>query len=302
MKPPKHHGPANPKRAAFAAVVSGAAAVAVLLAWVLAPSPIILANFAHFAFDFLGILAAAVAQRIAAGFRPSRTHTFGLARLEVVVGLLMALALLLVSLIAIVEGVHELFHPQIQGLAAITLVGSIGVAANVVIIAALHHHRDQISNRAAVLHSLGDLGAVLVTLGAAGLAAISHSQATLPWATLVVGLLVVVSGISIIRESLNILMEGVPAGVDLAEIEDTLNAVAGVTATHHLHVWRIGANELACSAHLLLATDLTLHDSQAVVQEAKMAILHHFAIEHATFEAECHTCAAPSHGPVSSVG
>ncbi len=99
----------------------------------------------------------------------------------------------------------------------------------------------------------------------------------------------------LLRDATRVLLEGVPKGLDVDAVEQSLQSAEGVEAVHHLHVWSIGSETPALSAHVVLAGELTLHQAQARGDELKHRLADQFGIEHATLELECHQCDDDEH-------
>jgi cobalt-zinc-cadmium efflux system protein len=116
-----------------------------------------------------------------------------------------------------------------------------------------------------------------------------------PVASLVIAALVLVSTWGLLRDTMNVLLEGVPRWLDVDDVESAIGAQPGVETVHHLHVWEVGSDMAALSAHVLLVDTVTLHDAQERGDEIKEMLASRFGIEHATLELECHECAEPAH-------
>ena len=97
------------------------------------------------------------------------------------------------------------------------------------------------------------------------------------------------------RDAGRVLLEAVPADLDVAAVRDTLSSEAGVEAVHHLHLWTTGSAQAALSAHVVLRGPLSLHDAQLRAGDLKRMLATKFGIEHATLEVECHACLDDAH-------
>ena len=101
---------------------------------------------------------------------------------------------------------------------------------------------------------------------------------------------VIVAAWRLLRDATSVLLEAVPAGLDVDAVTDALFEEPGVEAVHHLHVWTTGSEHAALSAHVVLGDTLTLHDAQLRAVELKQMLHERFGIDHATLEVECHAC------------
>jgi cobalt-zinc-cadmium efflux system protein len=136
--------------------------------------------------------------------------------------------------------------------------------------------------------ALGSLGALV-----AGLAVV---VADATWvdsvASLFIAGLITVSAVVLLRDVGRVLLEGAPAGLRVDDVEGALAAAPRVEAVHHVHVWSLGSETPALSAHVVLAGEPSLHEAQARGDELKAMLAERFGIGHATLELECHDCVA----------
>ena len=116
-----------------------------------------------------------------------------------------------------------------------------------------------------------------------------------PAASIVISVLVIVAAWQLLRDAGRVLLEAVPADLDVAAVRDTLSSEAGVEAVHHLHLWTTGSAQAALSAHVVLRGPLSLHDAQLRAGDLKRMLATKFGIEHATLEVECHACLDDAH-------
>ncbi len=111
-----------------------------------------------------------------------------------------------------------------------------------------------------------------------------------PAASIVISLLVIGAAWQLLRDAGRVLLESVPANLDVADVRTALASQPGVEAVHHLHLWTAGSEQAALSAHVVLTGPLSLHDAQLRAGELKQMLAFDFGIEHATLEVECHAC------------
>jgi len=254
----------------------------------------LLADGVHMLSDVAALGIALVAQTLAE--RPaSPRHTYGLQRAEVIGA--QANALLLVgaaSWIAVTAAERIGDAPEIDG-TGVAVIAALGLAVNVGSALALARAAGRSLNlRGAMWHlasdALGSLGAL-----ASGLAAALWDARDVDvYASMLVALLVVVAGLRLLRDATRVLLEAVPAGLDVKEVADAIADMRGVGAIHHVHVWSLGSDTPALSAHLLMDGEPTLHDAQIATDEVKAMLEARFEIAHVTIEVECHDCASPA--------
>ncbi|MBM3663808.1 MAG: cation transporter [Actinobacteria bacterium] len=154
--------------------------------------------------------------------------------------------------------------------------------------------------RAAFWHLAGDaLGSLGVVVAAAAIAWFDLEWAD-PMASILISVLVIVGVLQLLRDTVGVLLESAPADVDTEAVAAALGKVDGVRSAHHLHVWAIDSTTAALTAHLELEPGTDLHTAQEVADGARHLVADRFAIDHATFEPECHECDTPDHLPVGS--
>jgi cobalt-zinc-cadmium efflux system protein len=111
-----------------------------------------------------------------------------------------------------------------------------------------------------------------------------------PVASLIIAALVLVGAWGLLRDATLVLLEAVPTGIDLGAVRAALAGADGVEAVHDLHVWSVGSEQPALSAHVVLTGPLSLHDAQERAGVLKAELAERFGIVHTTLEVECHAC------------
>ena len=243
----------------------------------------LLSDALHNLGDVLGLglawAAAAVARRT-----PTERHTYGWRRATLLSPL--ANALLLVGFAGALggEAVRRFAEPpQVPGL-PVMLVAGLGIVVNLGAAWFMRggHARD-LNRRGAYLHLLAD-AAVSLAAVLAGFGMLAMGWRWLdPLTALLVGAVVAIGALALVRDAFNAAMDAVPTGIRPAEVRDFLMAQPGVTAVHHLHIWSLGAGEVAMTAHLVRPEDAG-HDGfiDAVVH----ALDTRFGINHPTLQVE----------------
>src|SRR5262249_46449212 len=102
--------------------------------------------------------------------------------------------------------------------------------------------------------------------------------------------LIVVVAWRLLRDTTRVLLDAAPPDLDVAMVSEALRAADGVEAVHHVHVWTLGSERPALSAHVVLSGPLSLHDAQERASELKVMLAEGFGIQHTTLEVECHAC------------
>ena len=242
----------------------------------------LLSDAGHNLSDVASLLLAMWAFRLAR-MRPTARYTYGYKKSTVLISLLNSLLLLIAVGVIVAESVGRMRHPApIQG-GAIAWTAGIGVVINGFTAWLFMRDRKRDLNvKGAYLHMAAD---ALVSVGVlvSGLV-IARTGWTIvdPIVGLIVAAVIVVSVWSLTRDSLRLSLDGVPAGIDVADLERRMTAVKGVEAVHHIHVWAISTTENALTAHVVLADPCTM----ARVKPLLKGLLEDAGIAHATLECE----------------
>ncbi|MFB8028579.1 cation diffusion facilitator family transporter [Streptomyces sp. NPDC056465] len=253
----------------------------------LADSLALIADAAHMATDALGLGMALLAIHFAN--RPAGPNrTFGFARAEILAALANCLLLLGVGGYLVYEAVDRFITPaETRGGLAIAF-AAVGLVANVVSLSLLMRgQRDSLNVRGAYLEVVADtLGSVTV-LVAAGIIMATGWQAADPIASLLIGLMIVPRTVRLLRETLDVLLEAAPKGVDMEEVRAHITALPGVLDVHDLHAWTITSGMPVLSAHVVVHQEML--DSighEKLLHDLQGCLGHHFDVEHCTFQLE----------------
>lgn len=287
-----HAHTSNRTRLAIAFGITTVLVVIQLVGAILTGSLALLTDTAHALTDASGLLVALIAATLM--LRPATAvRTWGFARIEVIAALGQAVILLAVGLYTAVEGVRRLFAPPEVPAEELLLFGVLGLVANVAAIAILAGNRaDNFNMRAAFLEVLNDaLGSLGVIVAAIVIATTGFMRAD-AIAGLFIATLILPRALTIMRETLAVLMETAPAGVDLDEVHQHLLALDGVEAVHDLHASTIGTGLPVVTLHLVV--DEASFSSGGVpdlLAQAHSCLREHFPVsfEHATIQIETAT-------------
>jgi cobalt-zinc-cadmium efflux system protein len=290
------HGAGGTKRVLKVSLAVTLAYIVLLLgAGIRAHSLALISEAGHNFSDFMALLLSLVAVYFQS--RPaSTTKTYGYHRAGVLAALVNAVSLVAVSFFIFYEAFHRLQHPEQVRASTMMWVAGVGVIMNAGIAFLLYRAGGDVNIRSALLHEVGDtLSTAAVIVGA--------------WAILVtgnygidsalsfgIGALILWSGFGIVRETLNILLEGTPRGVKLELVETAIRAIDGVNDVHDLHCWSIGSETRALSCHISIA-DIPPSASERILRDVKECLLNEFHINHTTIQFE-HAICEVAHGCV----
>ncbi|MFZ0771401.1 MAG: cation diffusion facilitator family transporter [Candidatus Sulfotelmatobacter sp.] len=294
------HGGAGPKRVLKIALgVTLAYIVLLVVAGIRAHSLALLSEAGHNLSDFLALLLSLVAVYLQS--RPaSSTKTYGYHRAGVLAALVNAVSLVAVSFFIFYEAFHRLQHPEHVQASVMMWVAAAGVAMNGVIALLLYRSGGDVNIRSALLHEVGDtFSTAAVIVG--GWAILATGDYWIDSAlSFGIGVLILWSGLGIVRETLNILLEGTPRGMKLELVETAIRSIEGVNDVHDLHVWSIGSETHALSCHISIA-DIPPSVSERILRDVKDRLHHRFRIDHTTIQFEHVECEV-AHGCVMPVG
>lgn len=275
--------------------------VVLVIAGIRSHSLALLSEAGHNLSDFLALLLSLVAVYLE-GRPPSATKTYGYRRAGVLAALVNALSLVLISFFIFYEAFQRMQHPEPVRAGTMIIVAAAGVVMNGVIALLLWRSgRDghDVNLRSALLHEVGDtLSTAAVIVG--GLIIFWTGQY---WVDSVlsfgIGALILWSSFGIVRETMNILLEGTPRGMSLEAVESEMRKVAGVSDVHDLHLWSIGSENHALSAHVKIA-DMATSESDSILREIKAKLGRGFGIHHTTIQLE-HVICETAHSCVIAV-
>ena len=214
---------------------------------------------------------------------PSQRHSYGLARAEVIAAFLNGLLMLVVVTGITVEAIARLQTPRpVPGLAGM-VIAALGLAVNVLVLWVLSRGSHDLNTRGAMLHVFGDLLGSVAALLAGAVIVFTGWMPIDALLSLVIGALILVSTLRLLRESLHVLMEGVPRHLDLATVGHDLAAVPGVVSVHDLHIWSPASGSVALSAHVVVED---LADWTRTLESLQALLMTRYGIGHATLQPE----------------
>jgi cobalt-zinc-cadmium efflux system protein len=243
----------------------------------------------HMLTDVLAIALSLLAIRFAATPANAR-KTYGFYRLEILAALLNGVTLIVLSGYIFYEAWQRFSSPAEIRSGIMIIVALAGLAVNVAGFFILRNSsKENLNVRGAFLHVVGDLlSSVAVIIG--GLIIRYTGWLVIdPILSVLIGLMILKGAYGLVRESVDILLEAAPAGIESAEIEKALAGIKGVKALHHLHVWSLSSGIHALSAHVQIDDQMT-SQSDALLAEIQELLEHKFGILHTTLQFECTEC------------
>ena len=277
--------------------LTAAYVVATFVFGIRAHSLALISEAGHNVSDLLAILLSFVAVYFQA--RPATAEkTFGYQRAGVLAAFVNALTLIVLSAWIVFTAIQRLNHPVAVEPRLMMAVALAGVLMNGTVATLLWKFSGDVNIRSVYLHMLGDtLSTAAVIVGGAAILFTGHSWID-PVLSIIIAAMIVYSSIGIVRETLNILLEGTPRNLELATIHEAMQSVEGVLDVHDLHVWSLGSNSHALASHVTVA-DMPMSDCGCILEGINQTLRNKFHITHTTIQFEItgcettHGCSAP---------
>ena len=214
--------------------------------------------------------------------------TFGYRRIEILAAMINAVTLIVIAVFIVIEAARRLQNPPEVATAGMLAISTLGLAVNIVVALYMLRGgdvRENVNMRGAYLHVLGDAaGSVGAIVAALAMMCFGWGWADAA-ASLLVAALIVKSGWGVLKESLNILMEGSPKGVCLDALVAQIRGMDGVLSVHDLHVWSITSGANALTAHIVVSGELSVREAERILREISHE-MEHLGITHTTLQLE----------------
>lgn len=242
----------------------------------------LLSDAAHMLTDSSALGLAAAAAWLARR-PPSRLHSYGLVRAEVLAAQFNSLLMLVLIGFIVHEALDRIGAPRDIDGGTVIGVGAVGLLINLTVAWILHRGEQTLNTRAALLHVLGDaLGSVAAIT--AGVVIVTTGWIPIdPLLSLLVATLILVSALRLLREVMHVLMEGVPLNIQLDAVGQDLAKLDGVLRVHDLHIWTLSSGTVALSAHLEVRN---LADWPGILAAARQTMDTRHGIRHVTLQPE----------------
>lgn len=226
---------------------------------------------------------------------PSHKHSYGYGRAEVIAAWISSALMLIIALTIIVEAIRRMGHPLTIHGGSVMIIACFGLALNLSIAWALSRSERTLNIRTILLHIFSDILGTFAVLISGAVIYFTHWTMIDPILSIVMGGLIIFSSFRLLRESMTVLMEGVPHHLNFTQVLDTLTKEKGVKAVHDLHIWTLSSGKIALSAHIDIH-DLTMWDE--VLINLKTILHQQYAIDHVTLQpeidvTECEPCYKP---------
>ena len=216
---------------------------------------------------------------------PDHQKTFGYQRAGVLAAFVNALVLVGVAVYICFEGYQRIVHPQAVAARTMMLVGLLALLTNGGITVVLSQERRDLNLRAVFIHNLGDALSNVGIIVGAWLIRRTGQQLIDPLLAFLIAGMILWSAFGIVTDSMNILLESLPKGMDLKSVATAMLGVAGVREVHDVHIWSLGSESHALSCHVQIL-DMPTSESERIAQRIREVLEGEFAITHTTIQFE----------------
>ena len=277
------HGSRSRGRLSIVLLLTAVYMIAELVGGLWTGSLALLADAGHMLADVAALILALMA--VWFGSRPAtQRKTFGYYRLEILAALINGVGLVLISFFIFYEAYQRWFAQPVIRSVPMTVVATGGLIINLICAALLHRDREEDLNvRGAWLHVIGDALGSTGAIIAGALIMLFGWTAADSLISVFIGLLIVWSSWHLIRDATNVLLEGTPAHINLAAVEEAIMETEGVSDVHDLHVWTITSGREALSAHVIHAYEISQPD---LLKDLRAKLLDRFGVDHLTIQME----------------
>ena len=240
--------------------------------------------------DAVALLIALFAVRIERR-APTSAKSFGYQRAGILAAFINAAMLLTFTLFVFLEAYERLRTPREVSTTAMLIMAAIAMLVNGSTAMSIHHEsRDDVNIRGAFVHMVGDAVSSAGIIVAAVLIRLTGTPIWDAAVSVLIGLLILWSSYGILRESVNLLLEGTPSAISPDAVTLSLGEIDGIYGVHHLHIWALGPSSPALSCHLMVG-DVPVKETTRILDEINAMLARDYRIAHTTIQFEFAMCA-----------
>lgn len=249
----------------------------------------LLSDAAHVFLDLFALLLSLGAIRLAT-MPVSETRTFGWHRTEVFASFINGVSILLIAFGILYEAWGRLLQPEEVKSLPMFIIALVGLVMNLLSASALHQHsHDDLNVHSAFLHVIGDAAASVGVIAGGLIMYFTGWYVLDAIVSVAIGFVIAWGSWRVIRESVHILLEGVPRNMSIGEVSDTIRSVDGINNVHHLNIWTICSHIIALSAHVDIQPSHKDNQTE-VLRRVEELLFQRYHISHTTLQAECTKC------------
>jgi cobalt-zinc-cadmium efflux system protein len=283
------HGLEVSRKLLLSAIATLAFVIIELAAGLFSNSLALIGGALHDFTDSLALLLALFAVRIAQ--RPaSGQKTYGYHRAGILAAFVNAGTLVAFTIYIFVEAFERFRNPPAVNELPMVVTAVVGLVLNTVITLSLRREgKDDVNIRSAVVHMIGDAVSSVGIIIAASLIAVTGSALWDPAISILIGVMILWSSWGILKETVNLLLEGTPRGIDPTLVSQSISAIDGVYGVHHLHIWALGPSLPALSCHIMVG-DVPVKTTAGLLAEVNATLERDHHIVHTTIQFEFASC------------
>ena len=275
---------------AITVILNGIITLGQFTGGIISGSLALISDALHNLSDVVSVILAYLAHRI--GLRPqTQKSTFGFKRAEILAAFINAISLIAISVYLVVEAGKRFLNPQEVDYLWMFWLGIVGFVANGLSVFILHDNKNENLNiRAAYLHLIGDALTSVAVIGGAVCIWLFQVYWIDPLVTVLISVYIFIHTFKVLKESVEILMQFAPSGIDQEEIVAVLLQIPEIQSVHHIHLWQLDDDRIYFEAHLVLAENRPVSDTHQITENAKRLLNSRFGISHTTFQYEYALC------------
>ncbi len=275
---------------AITVVLNGLITIGQFTGGIISGSLALISDALHNLSDVISVILAYLAHQI--GMKPqTQKSTFGYKRAEILAAFINAISLIAISVYLMVEAGKRFLNPKEVDYLWMLGLGILGFIANGLSVLILHHNKEENLNiRAAYLHLIGDALTSLAVIAGAIFIWLFKIYWIDPLVTVLISVYIFIHTYQILKESVGILMQFSPPEIDQEDVIQALQEIVEIKSVHHVHIWQLSDHQIYFEAHLVLAQNLPVSETQAITVNAKRLLNSRFNITHTTFQYEPVSC------------
>ncbi|HEV7768367.1 MAG TPA: cation diffusion facilitator family transporter [Thermoanaerobaculia bacterium] len=287
-----NHSHASVSRKLTAATAANVVVVAAEIAiGIYSGSLALVGDALHNLTDVAALLIALVAVRLERK-TPTREKSFGYQRAGILAAFVNAGLLVAFTLFLFREAWTRLHAPSDVNTTPMLIMAAIALLVNALTALSIHHEsREDVNIRGAFVHMIGDAVSSAGIIVAAILIRVTGSTMWDAGVTMLIAVLILWSSYGVLRESVNLLLEGTPSGIDPVAVTTSLSTIDGIHGVHHLHIWALGPSSPALSCHIMVG-DVPLRNTAGLLEEIRTMLTREYRIAHLTIQFEFAECDA----------
>ncbi len=281
-----HHHEINGKNLLLTVILNVIITFAQIVGGIISGSLALLSDAMHNLSDVLSLMVAWIANRMAA--RPGDiSKTFGFKRAEIIAALFNASLLMGIALFLIIEAIGKFIHPEPVDSVWVIWLGLLSIVLNSISVLLIKDEaHDNMNIKAAYLHLLSDVATSVAVVVGGILIQWWHIYWIDPLISLMIACYLVWASSGIIKESIAILMEFSPKGIDLQSLAKDVECIDGVKNIHHIHIWRLNDHDIFLEAHIDFTKNFTLQEAMRRLERIEEMLKEKYHIAHVTLQPE----------------